>query len=226
MILSSFQPIASAIIDTDSASPTWRTLASSTFFWNCSRVRPAPIFCWNGSRRTRASWMRSTRMLSTRSHTPVSVIGSASIVKPGLTPVPSTATFAFFAIAWMARAYFMLAPVGYASSSVVDTIGTFSLRISSICGSTFLSDESVQSTTTSGLVALIVFFASSDTLTRSARPTPATSPEIAPDLRGVDVHRADDLETAAIGDLFDDRRADRAEPVVEDLDRSLACCHL
>ena len=98
VILSSFQPIASAIIDTDSASPTWRTLESSTFFWNCSRVSPAPIFCWNGSRRTRASWMRSTRMLSTRSHTPVSVIGSASIVKPGLTPVPSTATFAFFAI--------------------------------------------------------------------------------------------------------------------------------
>ena len=27
--------------------------------------------------------------------------------------------------------------VGYASSSVVDTIGTFSFRISSICGSTF-----------------------------------------------------------------------------------------
>ncbi len=34
---------------------------------------------------------------STRSHTPVSVIGSASMTKPGFTPVPSTATFAFFA---------------------------------------------------------------------------------------------------------------------------------
>jgi hypothetical protein len=38
---------------------------------------------------------------STRSHAAVSAIGSASIAKPGLTPVPSTATFAFFAIAWI-----------------------------------------------------------------------------------------------------------------------------
>ena len=104
MILSSFQPIASAIIEIDSASPTWRTLPSSTFFWNCSRVRPAPIFCWNGSRRMRASWMRSTRMRSTRSQTPVSAIGSASITNPGFTPVPSTATFAFFASASIGRA--------------------------------------------------------------------------------------------------------------------------
>ena len=37
----------------------------------------------------------------TDSQTPVSVIGSASIVKPGLTPVPSTATFAFLAAASM-----------------------------------------------------------------------------------------------------------------------------
>ncbi len=97
VIRSSFQPSASAIIDTDSASPTWRTLPSSTLRWNCSRVRPAPIFCWNGSRRIRASWTRSMRSASTRSQTPVSVIGSASITNPGLTPVPSTATFAFFA---------------------------------------------------------------------------------------------------------------------------------
>jgi len=123
-------------------------------------------------------------MLSTRSHTPVSVIGSASIVKPGLTPVPSTATFAFFAISWMARAYLTLRPVGYASSSVVDTMGTFSLRISSICGSTFLSDDRVHSTTTSGLVALMVFFASFDTLTRRERPTPATWPRSRPTFAG------------------------------------------
>ena len=38
-----------------------------------------------------------TLMRSTRSQTAVSAIGSASIAKPGLTPVPSTATFAFFA---------------------------------------------------------------------------------------------------------------------------------
>ena len=123
VILSSFQPIASAIIAIDSVSPTWRTLPSSTFRWNCSRVRPAPIFCWNGSRRMRASWMRSTRIASTRSQTPVSVIGSASIAKPGFTPVPSTATFAFFASASMARACRRLRAAGYASSSVVETIG-------------------------------------------------------------------------------------------------------
>ena len=112
VIRSSFQPSASAIIETDSASPTCRTLASSTFFWNCSRVRPAPIFCWNGRRRMRASWTRSTRIASTRSQTPVSMIGSASITKPGFTPVPSTATLYFFAIAWIARAYRMLPLVG------------------------------------------------------------------------------------------------------------------
>ena len=58
VIRSSVQPSASAIIAIDSVSPTWRTLPSSTFFWNCSVVRPAPIFCWNGSRRMRASWTR------------------------------------------------------------------------------------------------------------------------------------------------------------------------
>ena len=78
----------------------------------------------------------------------------------------------------------MLPFVGYASSSVVDTIGTLSFRIASICGSTFFSDELVHITTTSGFVALIAFFASSDTLTRSARPTPATSPRSLPTLAG------------------------------------------
>ena len=38
--------------------------------------------------------MRSTRMASTFSHAAVSMIGRASIVKPGFTPVPSTAFFA------------------------------------------------------------------------------------------------------------------------------------
>ena len=40
---------------------------------------------------------RAPTTRSTRSHTAVSAIGSASIAKPGFTPVPSTATFAFFA---------------------------------------------------------------------------------------------------------------------------------
>jgi hypothetical protein len=37
------------------------------------------------------------RMESTRSHTPVSMIGKASMTNPGLTPVPTTATLAFLA---------------------------------------------------------------------------------------------------------------------------------
>ena len=59
------------------------------------------------------------------------MIGRASIANPGLTPVLSTATLCFFADSWIARAYLRLDLVGYASSSVVDTIGTRSLRISS-----------------------------------------------------------------------------------------------
>ena len=104
MTRSSFQPSPSAIIAIDSVSPTWRTVSAFTFSANCSGVSPAPIFCWNGSRRMRASWMRSTRTLSTRSQIAVSVSGRASIAKPGLTPVPTTATFAFFAAASIFRA--------------------------------------------------------------------------------------------------------------------------
>ena len=40
----------------------------------------------------------------------VAVLGTG--VNPGFTPVPSTATLAFFAISCSARAYFMFAPVG------------------------------------------------------------------------------------------------------------------
>ena len=112
----------------------------------------------------------------------------------------------------------MLPFVGYASSSVVDTIGTLSLRIASICGRTFFIDELVHSTTTSGLVDLIAFFASSDTLTRSVRPTPATSPRSRADLGRIDVDRADDLESLALRDLLDDRRTDWPESEVKNLD--------
>ena len=48
--------------------------------------------------------MRSTRTESTRSQIAVRVIGSASMAKPGFTPVPTTATFAFFAAASTFRA--------------------------------------------------------------------------------------------------------------------------
>ena len=60
VIRSSFQPSASAIIATDSVSPTWRTVRAFTFSANSAGVRPEPIFCWKGRRRMRASWTRST----------------------------------------------------------------------------------------------------------------------------------------------------------------------
>ena len=44
-----------AAVAIDSVNPTCLMLPSCTRFWNCSVVRPAPIFCWNGSRRPRAS---------------------------------------------------------------------------------------------------------------------------------------------------------------------------
>ena len=113
-------------------------------------------------------------MLSTRSQMPVSVIGSASMAKPGLTPVPSTATFAFLASASIFFASARFLPTGYDSSSVVETIATFLLSTCSICGITFLSDELVHSTTTSGLPALIAPTASLVTRMRSFLSRPMT----------------------------------------------------
>jgi hypothetical protein len=105
----------------------------------------------------------------------------------------------------------MLAFVGYASSSVVDTIGTFSFTIDSICGSTFFSDELVHSTATSGFDALIALRASSDTLTLSARPTPATSPRSRPTFAGSMSTAPTILKPLRDGDLLDDGGADRPE---------------
>ena len=60
------------------------------------------------------------------------------MTNPGFTPVPSTATFARFAAASMAAASRRWLYQGYASSSVVETMGFFALRIVSICGATAL----------------------------------------------------------------------------------------
>src|SRR5688572_5657789 len=84
----------------------------------------------------------------------------------------------------MAAAARLLPEVGNASSSVVETIGTFSLRTSSNCGTTFFSDELVHSTATSGFVALIAFFKSPAIFTPSFRPTPVTSPRSRPIFAG------------------------------------------
>src|SRR5262245_64662838 len=78
----------------------------------------------------------------------------------------------------------MLLLVGYASSSVVDTMGTLSFSNASICGVTLRSDELVHNTATSGRPAFTTFFTSSVTLTRSGRPRPATSPRSRPTFAG------------------------------------------
>jgi hypothetical protein len=73
---------------------------------------------------------------------------------------------------------------GYASSSVVETIGTFSLSTASNSGTTRFRLELVQSTATSGLVARIVLAMSPAIFTRSLRPTPHTSPKSIPIFAG------------------------------------------
>jgi hypothetical protein len=111
---------------------------------------------------------------------PVSVIGSASIAKPGLTPVPTTATLAFLARASIFLASVRFLPTGYDSSSVVETIATFFLSTASICGITFFSEELVQSTATSGLPLLMAPAASLVTRTRSFLSSPITCPRSRP----------------------------------------------
>ena len=88
----------------------------------------------------------------------------------------------------------------------------------SICGMTFFSDELVHSTTTSGFAALIAFFASSETLTFSWRPRPATSPRSRPTLAGSMSTAPTILKPLRAGDLPDDAGADRSETEVQDLD--------
>ncbi len=73
---------------------------------------------------------------------------------------------------------------GYASSSVVDTTATFALRIASNSGITFLSDDDVQCTTTSGFAAFSARGASPSTRTPRRRPSSMTSPTSRPTIEG------------------------------------------
>src|SRR6266705_931437 len=68
----------------------------------------------------RASWTRLTMTRSTRSQTAVSAIGSASIANPGLTPVLSSATFAFFA--WAKKAKVALLSTGVNPGFAMDAL--------------------------------------------------------------------------------------------------------
>ena len=114
----------------------------------------------------------------------------------------------------------MLLFVGYASSSVVETIGTFSLRIASICGRTFFIDEFVHSTTTSGLVDLMALRASSGHLDAQRSSDGGDLTEVAADLCRIDIDSADDLEALALRNLLHDPDTDWAEPEMKNLDGS------
>ena len=153
-------------------------------------------------------------MRSTRSHTADRAIGSASIVNPGLTPVPSTATFAFLAAASIRDASRRLRGAGYAASSVVVTMGTRRFSTSSNCGRTALSDELVQSTATSGVTALMV---RADVRRHRDAQRPSRLDhvaDVATNLLRIDVHAPDDAEALSGGNLTRDERANRTQPHV------------
>ena len=92
------------------------------------------------------------------------------------------------------------------------------MRIVSICGSTVLIDELVHRTTTSGFAAFSALAASAETFTPSRFGQADDVAEIAADLGGIDVDRADDLEAWPRRHLLDDGGADRAEPEMHDSD--------
>ena len=125
--------------------------------------------------------------------------------------MPTTATLAFLASASIFFASARFLPTGYDSSSVVDTIATFFLSTASICGITFLSDELVHSTATSGLPLLIAPTASLVMRTLQFLVEADHLAEVETDLRAIDVDGADNLKPLARGDLARHRRTDRTQ---------------
>ena len=93
---------------------------------------------------------------------------------------------------------------------MVVTIGTRASSTSSNCGITARSDELVQSTATSGFVALIVLPMIDGDLDAQLAVEADHLAGIAADLAGIDIDGADDLEAAPRAHLLGDRRADRA----------------
>ncbi len=141
------------------------------------------------------------------------------MANPGLTPVPRTATFAFFAMAsiFLANARFL--PTGYDNSSVVDTMATFLDSTSSICGITFLSEELVHSTATSGLPLLIAPAASLVTRTLSFLPEADHVAQVETNLGAIDIDRSDNLKTFARRHLARHCRANWTKTVEENSNR-------
>ena len=155
-------------------------------------------------------------MLSTRSQTPVSVIGSASIVKPGLTPVPSTATFAFFASCVDGARVFHVGArrigelLGRRDDRDLQLEDLLHLREDLLQRRQRAEDDDV------GLGGLDRLLRVGRNLDAQRAADAGDLAEIASGLGRIDVDGADDLEAAAIGDLPDHRRADRPEPVMQD----------
>ena len=148
-------------------------------------VRPAPIFCWNGRRRMRASWMRSTRIavdaLADAGQRDRQRVHREAGIDAG-------AEHGDLRLAAPARrsscASRLVANRGYASSSVVETIGSFSFRIASIWPATFERRARAEHDDV-GLGGLDRLRRSRPTPSPcSGRPTPATSPRSLPILAG------------------------------------------
>ena len=146
-------------------------------------------------------------------------MGSASIVNPGFTPVPTTATLAFRAAASIFFESAFWFHHGYASSSVVETIGSFSFSTASICGHTFFERRTGAQHGDVGPGGL--HDGAQVVRHRHAKPALEADDlaEIAPQLGGVDVDGADGLETGPGGDLTNHRGADGTKTDVQDTNR-------
>ena len=168
----------------DSTRPTCRTLPSVTARRNWPRFSPAPTRRWSGSLRAAASTTRVTETRRTRAQGAVRARASASMAKPGLTPVASTETF--FLLARRSRSLKAAARAGTGQASSSQVVSTLIRRDTSaaICGLTSLSSEEVQTKATSARTFLKKRSGLPSTLIRSLRGRPSTAPRSLPACSG------------------------------------------
>ena len=173
---------------------------------------PAPTLRCSGSRRVEAFWMRMISTDFTSWQTEVMVSGSLSITKPGLTPVPRSATF-----------------VGAGDllqllADLARRAGTRALRTSrrrasraraatSSWPATSRRREPVEWQTTSGLPC-----SSAVTMHAGLASEADHLAEVLADLVRVDVDGADELDPRLGEEQARDLRADRADAVLRDSD--------
>ena len=210
--------MASAIIVIDSARPTWRTVPASTRAWNSSRRQAGADLLLERQPPDpgvldAVDVHRLHRLADAGQHDRQGVHREA-----GVDAGAEDGDLALLRqLVDRAREARRRARVGYASSSVVETIGTRRFTMAATCGQHFLAiDELVHRMATSGLVAGSRRRASSDTFTRSLRPSSATSPRSRPDLARIDVDAGDDSETWTRGHLPEDGGANGAQSEMRD----------